>query len=335
MKVLAEDTISLLYGDDFVNSITGRRNLALNTSKEYTEPITNFNDGGVNQWFFLGNVLTDGLSVGDVITVRIVAKVANMSRKSTDNIGTVELLGKGHITGWSSGEFVGANILKIDSDFDGPINGELETLRKMTINEDHLKNDYWVFIIRADNITDGSELSWKEFKVEKGADPSPWTPAPEDEEERLTSIETSITNNANEIQLRAKQTDLTTVSNEVAIIKESTTTFTQNVSGWQFNWEKLINATNADPISHQDYITLQDGNIILGESGSDLKVKIGNDAIQFKGTSDEEITPDDDTTAWITGQKLNINEGEVYRKLRIGKLVMTPRPNGNLAISIE
>ena len=70
------------------------------------------------------------------------------------------------------------------------------------------------------------------------------------------------------------------------------------------------------------------------KSASDLKLKIGNDAIQFKGTSDEEVTPDPDATAWITGQKFNINEGEIHTTLKVGNLQFTPRPNGNFSLTI-
>ena len=96
----------------------------------------------------------------------------------------------------------------------------------------------------------------------------------------------------------------------------------------------LFRTDEADVANHTDYITLQNGDIILGESASDLKLKIGNDAIQFKGTNDEEVTPDPDATAWITGQKFNINEGEIHTTLKVGNLQFTPRPNGNFSLTI-
>ena len=108
----------------------------------------------------------------------------------------------------------------------------------------------------------------------------------------------------------------------------------QNINGWQFNWDTLIRTAEADVANHTDYITLKNGDIILGESSSELKVKIANDSIQFKGTGMDEVEPDPDATAWITGQKFNINEGEIHNSLRIGKLQIMPRANGNFAICI-
>lgn len=150
----------------------------------------------------------------------------------------------------------------------------------------------------------------------------------------VTAAETNISNNAKEIKLKASQTEVTTLSNDLNVYKDSTTTMIQNINGWQFDWSRLIRTNEADVANHTDYITLQNGDIILGESASDLKLKIGNDAIQFKGTSDTEVTPDPDATAWITGQKLNISEGEIHTTLKVGNLQFAPRSNGNFCITI-
>lgn len=117
---------------------------------------------------------------------------------------------------------------------------------------------------------------------------------------------------------------------------ENSTKLIQDIYGWQFNWNKILRADEANTAEHQDYITFQNGDIILGESGSDSKVKIGNDAIQFKGKSQNEtaVTPDSDTTAWITGQLFNINAGEIHTSLKIGNLRLSPRSNGNFIITI-
>lgn len=171
-------------------------------------------------------------------------------------------------------------------------------------------------------------------KLEFGTRPTDWTPAPEDIKTRIDDAYTEIESNKTEISLKASQSEVATISSNLNAYIDSSTTMIQNVNGWQFNFNKLIRTDEADVANHTDYITLQNGDIILGESGSDLKLKIGNDAIQFKGTSDEEVTPDPDATAWITGQKLNINEGEIHTTLKVGSLQFTPRPNGNFSLTI-
>lgn len=134
----------------------------------------------------------------------------------------------------------------------------------------------------------------------------------------------------------ATSKSLEAVSGNLNAYVESSTNMIQDINGWQFNWNKILRADEAHVEEHQDYITFQNGDIILGESGSELKVKIGNDAIQFKGENGSEtaVTPDSDATAWITGQLFNINAGEIHTSLKVGNLQFTPRPNGNFSITI-
>lgn len=107
-----------------------------------------------------------------------------------------------------------------------------------------------------------------------------------------------------------------------------------NINGWQMIWSKIMRTADANIEEYQDYIDFINGDIILGESKSDLKLKLTKNSIQFKGTNSDEVTPDSDATAWITGQAFNINEGEIHTSLKVGQLQFVPRPNGNFAISI-
>lgn len=159
-----------------------------------------------------------------------------------------------------------------------------------------------------------------------------WIQDPEKLESRLSKAETSISNNADAIKLKASQEEVTKLSDDYKLYTKNTTEFIQTAKGWQLNWEKLISTDDADVENHQDYITFDNGDIILGESSSDLKVKITNDSIQFKGTSETEVTPDKDATAWITGKTFHISNGEIEESLKFGNILMKPTSSGNLAI---
>lgn len=176
-----------------------------------------------------------------------------------------------------------------------------------------------------------SDLYIRNAKLEKGTVATDWTPAPEDLETRVSDAETAISNNANEIKLKASQDEVTAISDNLKVLTKTSTEFKQTVEGWQLNWDKLISTDNAEVASHQDYITFDKGDIILGESSNDLKLKITNDSIQFKGTSDKEVTPDSDATAWITGKTFHISDGEIQNSLKFGNLYLTPTSNGSLA----
>lgn len=67
--------------------------------------------------------------------------------------------------------------------------------------------------------------------------------------------------------------------------------------------------------------------IELGEGKSDFKVKITNDQIQFK---DGQSTP-----AYITNQKLMIDNAEVKNELQFGNFVWKKRTNGNMGLTWE
>lgn len=176
-----------------------------------------------------------------------------------------------------------------------------------------------------------SDLYIRNAKLEKGTVATDWTPAPEDLETRVSAAETAISNNAKEIKLKASQDEVTAISDNLKVLTKTSTEFKQTVEGWQLNWDKLISTDNAEVASHQDYITFDKGDIILGESSNDLKLKITNDSIQFKGTSNTEVTPDSDATAWITGKTFHISDGEIQNSLKFGDLYLTPTSDTSLA----
>ena len=172
----------------------------------------------------------------------------------------------------------------------------------------------------------------KNVKLERGNIATDWTPAPEDLESRVTSAESSISNNSKEIKLKASQETVTALSKDYNAYKKTTTEFTQDIDGWRMDWNKLISTDEAEVASHQDYITFQKGNILLGDSASNLKLKLTKDSIQFKGTGDATVTPDSDATAWITGKTFHIDTGEIQSSLKFGNILMKPTSGGNLAI---
>ena len=104
--------------------------------------------------------------------------------------------------------------------------------------------------------------------------------------------------------------------------------FVKTYNDWAFKWKTATMVDGAEVGTYQKYITLESGNILLGHSNSKSKLKITNDSIQFKGTSDTAITPDSDATAWITGKVFHINSGEIESSLKFGNILMKPTKNG-------
>lgn len=108
--------------------------------------------------------------------------------------------------------------------------------------------------------------------------------------------------------------------------------FVKTYNDWAFKWKTATMVDGAEVGTYQKYITLESGNILLGHSNSKSKLKITNDSIQFKGTSDTAIKPDSDATAWITGKVFHINSGEIESSLKFGKVRLRPSSNNTLII---
>ncbi len=98
----------------------GGRNLALETSSEYSSGFSNFN-GTFNTCIPLGNVLTEGLKVGDTATVHLFYKYENITPAEGKTAACL-LQGCGDVTGWGPGT------LSPSSQFTLSGSGEIEIL---------------------------------------------------------------------------------------------------------------------------------------------------------------------------------------------------------------
>jgi hypothetical protein len=119
------------------------------------------------------------------------------------------------------------------------------------------------------------------------------------------------------------------VSNE-QLIAELSTLYTQLNNSFEYLFttlESTVNSNDADARREfaeiKMYIRFEDGNIILGESGNELTLKIQNDRISFYEGSSE--------VAYISNKKLYITDAEVLTSIRVGNFAFIPRANGNLS----
>lgn len=71
------------------------------------------------------------------------------------------------------------------------------------------------------------------------------------------------------------------------------------------------------------YIRFVDGNIVLGEDGNNLTLRIENDRISFLDSGLE--------VAYFSNNKLHVTDGEFINSLQLGNFAFIPRSNGNLS----
>lgn len=109
------------------------------------------------------------------------------------------------------------------------------------------------------------------------------------------------------------------------------TSMTQLSDSFNFLFESLqatVDSNDAEAREQfttiQKYIRFEDGNIILGESGNDLILRIENDRISFLDDGAE--------VAYFSNQQLVVTDAHFLHSLRVGSFAWLPRENGNLSL---
>ena len=148
---------------------------------------------------------------------------------------------------------------------------------------------------------------------------------------------TVVTEEVEELRSLIDQTS-TAISTEVLadyvvndqLVASLGTLYTQLNDMFEFKFTSLESTVNENDIENRrafreisSYIRFEDGNIILGESGNELTLRIENDRIVFLD-GDTEV-------AYFNNHKLYITDAEILQSLKIGNFAFTPRANGSLS----
>ena len=87
-------------------------------------------------------------------------------------------------------------------------------------------------------------------------------------------------------------------------------------------WEMIFNVLNENWTTLLKYIRFEDGNIILGEEGNSVTLKIENDSIGFYQFGSK--------VAYLTNNSLKITNAEITNRLDLGEFAFIPGKKGNL-----
>lgn len=113
---------------------------------------------------------------------------------------------------------------------------------------------------------------------------------------------------------------ISSVSTEVEQTQKSVeiqfTQFSQDI-------EALASGTDTEFEEIRKYIRFVDGQILLGEVGNELELKIANDRISFLQDGAE--------VAYFSNRKLYVTDAEILHSLQLGRFAFMPRANGNLS----
>lgn len=109
------------------------------------------------------------------------------------------------------------------------------------------------------------------------------------------------------------------------------TSMTQLAGSFEFLFTELQATVDANDVEArtqfetiQKYIRFEEGNIILGEAGNELVLRIENDRISFLDAGAE--------VAYLSNQRLYVTDAHFLHSLRVGSFAWVPRANGNLSL---
>ena len=119
----------------------------------------------------------------------------------------------------------------------------------------------------------------------------------EDTDAMISSVNTRITQSARDVEIRFDE-------------------FSQAM-------DSAVAGTDAQFQEISRYIRFVDGNIILGEDGNTLTLRIENDRISFLDSGLE--------VAYFSNNRLYVTDGEFLHSLQLGNFAFIPRNNGNLS----
>ena len=162
------------------------------------------------------------------------------------------------------------------------------------------------------------------------------TQAIEDITANRSILENTSLSLANSIDQTATQTLLTvaeTYAEQSAFTdyqSEVSTEFAQTKDAFDFQFTEIATTiSNIDGETQtqfeeiRKYIRFEDGNIILGEAGNMITLKIENDRIAYISSGSE--------VAYFANDKMYVTDGEFINSIKVGNFAFTPRANGNLS----
>lgn len=161
-------------------------NRALNTTSDWGPFISRSGGNGNNLHADLHKVLSSGFKAGDTVHVRMEISIDDVQRFNDKQIVAI-LQSYGDVTNWTrTGRTFDYNIGTLQSGNNWRL---IEFNTVMT--EEMLRNNSWMLNLRVDGAK-SYKVHTKIVKIEKGNIASAWSPAPEDTEEAVRSVQSQL-----------------------------------------------------------------------------------------------------------------------------------------------
>ena len=255
--------------------IGGGKNIVRGTSADWQGVRTNEFNGSNNQTYLIGLAYLDQLKVGDSVTVTCNYQYSGVTNSNAE----AQIQGWGNVTKWESGQFPRQTPFAMQTGND-LYKGSINYTFKLTA--DMLKNRYWELAWRFNYVNQGAWFQWVFFKMEKGTTATPWTPAPEDEIERVSQLK---------VDLDGLSGTVANNKGDIAQIKLTENSMQQSIKDAQGNISTLQNDSKQFKQQFQDV----NGNITTIKNdakslSSQLSTKVGTSEYNsFKTQTAQEL----------------------------------------------
>ncbi|MCL8204043.1 gp58-like family protein [Ligilactobacillus agilis] len=256
--------------------IGGGKNIVRGTSADWQGVHTNEFNGNDNQTFLVGYAYLDQLSVGDSVTVSCHYQYSGVTASNA----VAQIQGSGNVTGYDSGQLIRPELIALEQGTDLKFGTIKYTFK---LNSQMVKNKYWEVRWRFNHVNQGAWFQWCYFKIEKGTTATPWSPAPEDEIERVSQLK---------VDLDGIQGTVANNQGDIAQIKLTENGMQQNIKDAQGNISSLQN----DAKGFKQQFADTNGNIATikrnaTELSEQLASKVGNTEYQsFKTQTAKELS---------------------------------------------
>ena len=162
-------------------------NRALNTTSNWGTFVSRSGNSGVNLLADLHKILSSGFKAGDTVHVRMEIGIDDVQRFNDKQIVAI-IQCYGDVTNWA----VGGRAFAYTIGTIQPGNNWRLIEFNTVMTEEMLRNNSWMLNLRVDGAK-SYKVHTKSVKVEKGNVASSWSPAPEDTEEAVRSVQSQLT----------------------------------------------------------------------------------------------------------------------------------------------
>lgn len=161
-------------------------NRALNTTSNWGTFVSRSGNSGVNLLADLHKILSSGFKAGDTVHVRMEIGIDDVQRFNDKQIVAI-IQCYGNVTNWAAeGRAFAYTIGTIQ-----PGNNWRLIEFNTVMTEEMLRNNSWMLNLRVDGAK-SYKVHTKSVKVEKGNVASAWSPAPEDTEEAVRTVQSQL-----------------------------------------------------------------------------------------------------------------------------------------------